>query len=201
MQSALDRPDWLIENLAKVPAIIGHLRREVVPGLQPRAEGRVSGSKDVAAAPLNIDPLDEADELWAMVCSLVEEFAERSGETAPALLRRQWIDRVGSVARVRGFATSDEQRIYDDALKVSQWLIRHAWSLALGPNYVDPVDELVERIESLFGRIPHEVGYRFKAYRPWPCATCYERTMMPEWVDDTITGYVCDSCGDRAKRG
>ncbi len=195
MIAATDRPDWLIENLRKVPSVIGFLRSSAVPSMQARTEGRVSGTPDVARAPLNITALDEADELWAVVCALVLDHAERARIPVPPQIARQWIDTVGSVPRVRGFATSDPEAINADVFAITQWLVERAWALALGASYTVPVDELVDQIQKLASRIPQAVGYQFKAFQRWACPECYRREVEAVWAEDQLAGYECDHCG------
>lgn len=192
---ALGRPDWLIENLRKIPSVIGYLRSTIAPSLQTRNEGRVSGTPDVARPPLNVDALDEADELWAVVCSLVLDHADRAREEPPAAIARQAFDRVGSVPRVRGFASSNPDVVLADTFAVTQWLVERAWALALGANYTVPVDELVELIQKLAVRIPQVVGYRFKAFQMWACPECYRSEVEAVWADDQLAGYECEACG------
>ncbi|MCA0379806.1 MAG: hypothetical protein LCH36_10295 [Actinobacteria bacterium] len=199
----LTRADWLVERLAQVPPLVVQLRSQAVPSLQAKQDGRVSGSRDVAAPPLQLTPLDEADALWARVCSLAVMLATRLDATPPAALDRQRLNRLDGVVRVQGFASSHAGVVWRDAFEVTQWLIRRSWRLAMGAEYGESVDKLAAEVDRLAKQVGAFTGYRHKTYRPDPCWVCGQYALLPRWGDGELLGIDCEHCGAsrEVKRG
>ncbi|UOQ58571.1 hypothetical protein MUN78_07035 [Leucobacter allii] len=191
---AFGRIDWFTSALNDVPHLILHMRAQAVPSMQASSEPRVSGSKERAIAPLNIDPLDEADDVWGRVCSLAVDFAERSGKWRglPDELDRQWLVATSSQFSVVGFSTTDPDRIYSDVIAVTRYLREHAYTLTLGAEYSVPVDELVASIQGARARYP---GAAFRPHRH-RCPRCLRNGVVPIYSQ---TGQIqqlrCERCG------
>lgn len=185
------RVDWLKAALGEVPLLILHIRAQARPSMQASGEQRVSGSKAQTIAPLNIDPLDEADELWAMVCALAVDFAERRGVLPPVILKRQWIIQ-GSVRRVQGFASSDPERIYSDMITLTKFLVQHAFTLAVSAEYSVPVDELVSEIRKAKARHAGAPDVRQHRHR---CPKCLWHAVVARYSSSgELTALECEHC-------
>ena len=197
MVDPLGFSDRIIECLAQVYPIVEHLRAQAEPSMQAQQDGRISGTPEVTSAPMQLAPLDEADELWAKVCSLAEMLAEKLRLRSPSLQRllaRQWVDRVGSVPRVRGYARSDTDQIYEDTFMLTQWLIAHASTLAFNAAFKVPVEELIEDVARLKAKVAAFSGYEQKHYQAWRCPSCHEFAILPIWGDGRRVGWVCEQC-------
>lgn len=57
----------------------------------------------------------------------------------------------------------------------------------------DAPDDLVRVIREMRARYPRAEP-KFKAYRPRPCPTCGERTILPTWGPGGLAGARCDTC-------
>ncbi|MFA5898109.1 MAG: hypothetical protein WC829_03235 [Hyphomicrobium sp.] len=192
------RSDWLIQHLTQVPMLIIHIREQALPSMQASTEGRVSGSKEQTTAPMRIEPLDDADELWAMVCSLAEYLAERANMQAPRELATQWLVE-GSVRRVTGLATTNPDRIYTEVWTITQWLRDRAWTLAINPEYQTSVDELVEAITSARRRYPEAPTFQGARHR---CPLCGLYAVEPVYGKrGGLEGLACVHCGARREYG
>lgn len=194
---AFGRIDWLKAALGDVANLILHMRAQAVPSMQARAEPRVSGSKERTTAPLSVDPLDEADDLWGRVCSLAIDYADRSGswQSLPDVIDRQWLVAASAEFTVAGFATQDPDRIYADIVAVTRYLRDHAYSLALNTEYTVPVDDLVAEIRSAHARYPEAPDRRHR-HR---CPKCGKHGVVAVYSESgEIRALSCELCG--AKR-
>lgn len=195
---AFGRIDWFKRALGDVPPLIMHMRVQAFPSMQAAGEPRVSGSKEQTIAPLNIVPLDDADELWAIVCALAVDHAERTGVVPPRVLARQWIEE-GSVRRVRGFASSNWNQVYGDVAAVVQHLTAHAWTLSINQEYSVPVDELVKHISGARRRYAGAPSFSGHSARH-RCPKCLQYGVVPEYSDSgEIQQLRCERCGATRK--
>lgn len=191
-QDTFDRIDWLRRKLGELPLLILHIRDQALPSMQGSYEPRVSGSKEKTTAPLRLDPLDDADELWAQVCALAVDYAGRTRTKEPEELKRQWVIE-GSVKRVHGFASSDSRRIYLDVVSITRYLIDHAFTLATNREYVVPVDELTEQIARARRKYPEAPEYSTARHR---CPKCAEFGVEPSYSDrGELLELRCGHCG------
>ncbi|EYT55801.1 hypothetical protein H490_0103975 [Leucobacter sp. UCD-THU] len=198
---ALGRPDWLTRHLGQVPMLLLHIREHALPSLQANAEPRVSGSKEQTTAPLNIDPIDHADELWGEVCALAIDYADRSGDWKglPDALDRQWRIATSAQFSVVGFSSSDPDRIYADVVDVTRYLIERAWTLAINQQYQIPVDELVASIQSARRRYPDAPSFAPHRHR---CPKCLLHGVVPDYSESgEILALRCERCGARRNFG
>lgn len=179
MQDTFGQIDWLRRKLGEAPLLLLHVRAQALPSMQGSGEPRVSGSKERRTAPLRIEPIDDADELWAMLCALAVMYAERTQTTPPAELKRQWIVE-GSVRRVHGFATHDRERIYIDAVTITRFLLDHAFTLVTDHEYSVPVDELIEKMGSIRRRYPDAPKFNGARHR---CPKCGQSTVEPVYSE------------------
>ena len=196
---AFGRIDWLKRALGDVPPLIVHMREQTVPSMQAAGEPRVSGSKERTIAPLNLTPLDDADELWSVVCSLAVDYAERSGSwrELPDALDRQWRIATSAEITVRGFATSNPDRIYSDVVAVIRYLREHAFTIAIERAYTDPVDKLVEHIEGTRRRYSDAPAFAPHKHR---CPRCLFNAVVPTYsASGEIKSLRCERCGSERR--
>lgn len=195
------RPVSLIEHLTMVPGIVEELRGQIVPSMQQRGEGLpVTTSDSSSVAPLRVVPLDEADELWAVLWEMTDMVLERCGLEAiggvqvqaelQAMRARQNRAVHAGVLVVRGYGSSERGWVAVYTYELVRWLIDRAWLLSL--NFPVPVDELIERIR----RLQQLTGYRVaRAYRQRACEACKRRTVRVVWNEATGgADWWCDTC-------
>jgi len=190
----------IVEGLAAIAPIVGQLRDQAMPSMQAQQDGRISGSPDVARPPMQVGPLDEADELWAVVWELVDELCEKAAPcfhalaTVATVRARQARAVHAGVEVVRGYASSEKDRIYWETFVITQWLIARASTLAFGAAYRDSVTELLERVDRLGAQVGTFTGYRFQSYREEPCPNCHETEVVAAWGDTGRVGWRCEYC-------
>ena len=96
-----------------------------------------------------------------------------------------------------GLPSCTPSEAFSLAAEIVQWLeasahqIGHHGELTREGGYYD---ELITTIRKMRGRYPRAEP-KFKAYRPRPCPTCGERTILPLWGPDGLAGAKCDNCG------
>jgi len=190
--------DRIVECLAQVAPIVGHLREQAMPSMQARREGRISGTPDVARPPLRLDPLVEADELWSVVWELVDELCARATLGLNELLELQVI-RARQAKRpradvVQGYATTDPDQIYWDTFVITQRLITRGSTLALNVAYRDSSEDLIKRVDELAAQVGTSGGVTARSYRRERCPKCHETSVLPLWGDAGRVGWWCDYC-------
>ena len=199
MFDSFGRADWLRRHLVMIPGLILHIRAQAIPSMSADSEPRVSGSKEKTLAPLQVAPIDDADDLWARTCSLAAYYAERSGEwrEMPDCIDRQWTIQTSAELEVIGFASTDADRIYMDAVEVTRYLNERAGLLAMNHEYHDPVVQLVGEVAKARARYPESaahVGAKLK------CPKCLRHGVEPEYTDDgELAALACRICGSRKK--
>ncbi len=194
---AFGRIDWFKAALGDVANLILHMRAQAVPSMQARSEPRVSGSKERTTAPLSVDPLDEADDLWGRVCSLAIDYADRSGSwrSLPDVIDRQWLVPASAEFTVAGFSSQDPDRVYSDVLVVVRYLREHAFTLAVNAEYQIPVDELVAEIHRARARYPEAPQHRSHRHQ---CPKCRRHGVVPVYSrTGELEALQCERCSSR----
>lgn len=197
---ALARLARLEDALEQVPTIVLHLREQAMPSMQGGQDGKISGSKEVASPPLRVEPIDEADELWAVLWELIDELLEKGSECFCTLRSLQTVRARQSravhagVEVVRGYASSNSARIQVDSAEVSAWLHARASRLAFGSAFTASVDQLCDRVDRLRAQVGSFSTYRFQAYRTWPCPRCGRYEVLPTFGPDGLVADECDYC-------
>lgn len=192
---SLERADWIRLQVGQVPHLIEHIRSQRVPSMQANRGPRISGGGDRARAPIQLDPLDDADELWAAVCAIADELAERTSSRAPVSRSSVWVRAAGGVRQVYGFGTTDSDEIYRAVFVLCAWLRSHALTLALGDPYREPVDLLAAQVRSMRGKYPDAPEpFRLRMR----CPKCGEHAVTKTYdLMGELESLVCEACGAR----
>ena len=186
------RTEWLEWHLRQVPFQVLHMREltEHTVRAQDTAAVVVDGSGEKARLPFNASAADDADLLYATLVLFAQEVQERTGNPAPRPVRaRQWRGR----DEVQGLPSCRPDEAFALTTEIVRYLIASAHQIAHG-MFNDAPEQLVATIRTMLARYPRAEP-EFKAYRPRPCTTCGERTVLPRWGADGLAGARCDTCG------
>ncbi len=195
MSDIFNRSDWLIRHLNLVPDLILHMRDQAMPSLQASSGPAVQSSGEKARPPMRLEPVDDSDELWAMLCSLAEYFLSKNPHTpAPEELKRQrTVTDWWGIRQVQGVRSVDAVQVYGDAIAVVRFLREHAWRLSIEPEYSDPVEELVDAVVKLRGKYPTAPAPMTARHR---CPVCGQYGVEPEYsASGALKRLLCWACG------
>ena len=135
---------------------------------------RVQGGSDPARPPMQLDPLDDSDEIWAALCLVALQLEQRTQDRAPVEFERQRVTVRDGGRFVQGFSTTKAIEIYQMVLQLTGWLHSHSVTLALSEAYRPQVDHLVETIDSMKRKYP-DAPKPFRARMP--CPKCGKREL------------------------
>lgn len=188
------RIDWLKRALGDLPPLIVFIHAQIAPSLVSEQREKISGSGERTIAPLRVDPLDDADELYAKAVDLSMDHAERAGtwrELPDSIDRQQRIVTSGQIT-VRGLASSDARTISAAAWDVAKYLHDHAFSLASNREYSEPVDALVADVRRARRKYPtapdHGAWHR--------CPICARYAVRPDYTySGGLLRLRCWHCG------
>lgn len=187
------RTEWLTWHLAQVPFQILHMRElaEHTVRAQDTAAVVVDGSGEKTRLPFNASAADDADLLYATLVLFAQEVQERTGNPAPRPVRaRQWRGR----DEVQGLPSCAPHEAFALSTEIVRYLTASAHQIAHDGGLHDAPEQLVAVIRKMRARYPRAEP-EYKAYRPRPCTTCGERTVLPRWGADGLAGARCDTCG------
>lgn len=190
--------EWFTSHIRSAPFQIHHMRElaESTVAATDTSAVRVSGSSEQARLPYRVDPADDADLLYVNLVLFGTWVAERVGGASPRALRaRMWRGR----AEPQGLPVCTPQEAFALAAEITRWLEVCAHQIAHDEELHDAPDALVDTIRDMRRRYPRSEP-QFKVYRPRPCPTCGERTILPLWNNDGLAGAACDSCGQKWER-
>lgn len=203
MVEALEFPEWVISHLTAIPGLVRELRAQRIPSIGAAGTSeRISGAADPSeSAPLRVAALDEADQLWAVMWEIVDEYLDRDREECFCVLRnigrmrrRQHLAVHAGVLVVRGYGSSASGDILVDTEALTGWMIRRAWRIALNlPHSAEGLVEMIARLRTVTGTTST------RAYRAQPCRTCGHRSVRAGWREDGggLAEWVCDNCEAR----
>jgi len=175
--------------LDQVPMLLEHLRTMANPLKAGSLGERVTGGGGEAPAPVRLDPVDDADDLWAGLIEYTLDVAHRLHEPAPAAAGDTWTAR-GSVQGLP--AHLDADGAYRAAWEVVGWLIDRA------PR-IHPL-ALTDSEQHLFGLVRKLVARYVTPPIERPshrreCSVCGERAVVVSWVIDDTGEARCAVCG------
>lgn len=197
--STTDRtwPEWLKWHLDQAPFQILHMRElaETTVRAQDTEAVRVSGGSDPARLPYNADPADDADALYVEMVLFAREVSEHTRILAPAPVRNGlW----QGASEPQGLPVCRPDQAFAWAGEIRTWLtnqISDLEQLAHEGKLGDAPEHLVGTIREMRRHYPRAEP-KFKVYRPRPCPTCGQRTVLPIWSAVGLAGAQCDSCGE-----
>lgn len=183
-------------HIRQVPFQLAHMRdlAETTVAAVDTSAVKVAGGRDTSPVPYRVDPADDADLLYLRLIKFGRQVAETIGGASPRPLRARMYETEGEPL---GLPSCTPSEAFSLAAEIIQWLeagthqIGHHGELTREGGYYD---ELITTIRKMRGRYPRAEP-KFKAYRPRPCTTCGERTVLPIWGVDGLAGAKCDTCG------
>lgn len=173
--------------LSQVPVIIAHLRDSMLPlAATVYDRTRVDGTRD-PSLPFRLEPMQDADTLWAALTAYGNEIARRVRPAPHAL-----------TARLR--ASQDWNEAGDAAYSIAGWLIAHEERIAALESEVYSTDEvLFYEIRRLLTRYRIEPR-RLRTYTR-ECRVCGEPAVYAEWTINRDGALAqteqCTVCGER----
>lgn len=174
-------------HLGQAGAVLEALRSDMIPLGAQSFEGRVSGSKDEAPAPMRVDPTVDADELWSVLCEYAGEIADKLGATLPAS--------VGLVSARRdpqnGIAAGVLPGVVAQAARdVARWLTGRADVI-----YLLHLDESEDFLFGLTRRLRTRWVIPLDERTPRrQCGLCLEWRVTAQWVDTDTKPVLVASC-------
>lgn len=175
--------------LTQVPVIIAHLRDMMLPLAATQYDRtRVDGTPE-PALPFRIEPMQDADDLWAALTNYGNEIA-RHIRPAPHAL----------TTRLR--ASQQWHEAGDAAHTITAWLVHHEESIAELTEDA-ATDIAAETLFALIGRLlaAHRIApKRLRTYTR-TCRICGEPSVYAEWALDARGALAqteqCTVCGER----
>lgn len=193
MQPERTWTEWFTWHLRQAPFQLAHLREltQTTIAAQDASAVKVAGGKDQAPLPYRVDPADDADLLYATLIIFGREVAEKIGGASPKPLRRRmWRGR----DEPQGLPSCSPGEAFSMSTEITLWLEACTHHIAHDETLNSAPDDLIDLIRKIRARYPRS-SPKFKAYRPRPCPTCGERTILPTWGPDGLDGARCDHCG------
>ncbi|WP_427870560.1 hypothetical protein [Leucobacter luti] len=193
MRAEQEWAGWFTSHITSAPFQLQHMRdlAETTVAAQDTSAVIVSGSNEKTRLPYRVDPADDADLLYATLILFGREVAEKIGGASPRPLReRMWRGR----DEPQGLPLCTPHEAFALATEIVRWLTACTHQIAHDSTLNSAPDDLIDVIRQMRGRYPRAEP-KFQTYRPRPCTTCGERTVLPEWGRDGLTGARCDSCG------
>lgn len=185
------RFEW---HLDQIPPVLAHLheKRGLLRVTQYDAV-RVSGSSDVARAPMNLGEVDDGDDLWSALVEYTEDVAEHLGVHPPEAVAASWRRSGGAVGLSAGL---DELGVSRAAYGVTSWLIDRAHDIK--PLKLSGSESHVFRLvrglrdRYLVPPVERESRRRF-------CTVCVQFDVVAVWVSDpngrSRLEVTCRTCG------
>ena len=198
-------------HMGEIPNLIGETLRHRNPTRAARYDREIvdGGGPEGTPAPLNVDAVDDADELWRALAGLAETvdgWFNTAAEDAPTIERSSFVDRmpVMQSAKRGGVVVGvhpllDEHEALVQAGNVVAWLIRMGGEVKKRTVLV----EAAEAVEPIVRRLRlRYLVERKKAGSPLRrrCRTCGEVAVVVEWAEMVSASKPmgvgrCTSCG------
>lgn len=178
------------QHLDQIPALIEHLRAAAIPSAVARLDGvRVSGGGYESAAQIRLDPVEDADDLWAALAEYTLDVANRLHQPAPSAAGDTWI----AHGNVQGIpARLDADRAYKAAWGIVAWLTER--SAQVRPlELVDSEQHLFALVRKLISR--HTIDPIDRPTRRRACTVCGERAVVVAWILNDTGEAECRVCG------
>lgn len=190
----MSRYSWY---MGQVPVILGHLRDSMHPVQATRYDNtRVSGTRE-QPLPFRIEPMEDADQLWAELIWYGSVVAQHLGGTSPHALRGAWANEKGDIM----LRPSDRwNEVAEQAYTVTAWLTYHQ----------DDIGTLGTAVEGMENLLFADIGRMLAKYRISPnrlrtsatcCGLCGETAVRAEWAlnrdGDIAVTVQCTVCRRR----
>lgn len=187
--ASTEREEWLTYHLALIPDLVAHMRDMVNPVGSTWPTGMPRTGSAVPGAPLRLDPADDARGLWEELTHFVGLVAERTGEKPPYVGG-------GTIHHWPEWAIAVVAR---DLVRWVDTCIYRIASDSFFEGYFTQEVHIVELVRRYRARYP-VAERKIRAYRPHPCPTCDEYSILPVFGDDGLEAFECEHCESRWPR-
>lgn len=190
-------------HMGEIPNLIGETLRHRNPTRSVRYDREIvdGGGPEGTPAPMNVDAVDDADELWSALirfAEMVDSWFNTAAQEVPTIEGSSFVERMPTVQSAkRGgivagvHALLDEHQALVQAEAVASWLIRMGGEIRKRPSLVaeaETMEPLVRKLRIRYGVQRRRAGAPMRRR----CVTCDEVAVIVEWAE---------SVGDREVRG
>jgi hypothetical protein len=181
------------EALRAAPDLVMHIRAQIVPGGGGASDGMPRATSKEPPAPARLEPMDDADDVYAQLVLWVTYWAEELRLDPPSSTVIAWSNR-REVQGFRAMTTPEGARTLTHLQ--SLWLNLHAEKIAAHDAGVTFQDNIVDVLSGLRGKYPTAPRPPRKVF-PRQCPVCDEFAVGAEWFsEDTRDVEVkCAECG------
>lgn len=180
--------------LDTIPDLMMHMRAQIVPSGGGMSDGQPRGSKE-PPAPLRINPLDDADSLFAKLVSWTEVIGGKTHSPQPSVA--VWIN----FREVQGFKVVTTEVAHQLASQLTEWFhvrIETICGLDIATEFHDDLcygwDD-APGVFKLMGRYPMEPR-PLRAAEKRECPICGHQEVFVKWPDslDPDIAIMCGRC-------
>lgn len=180
-------------HVDQIPTILHTIRTATVPLRATKYDAnKVQASKGDAPAPVNLNAVDDADDLWALIVPVIVECGEKLHARTPPVTTASWSHH-GQVAGLPHSFTPRDAR--NAGWQVSEWLRMWAPHLEFTDVH-DGLDDLFRAIRGLAVKWTGEVQPRM--FNTRACTVCGEKRVGVTYDDiDGVEHRIaaCIHCG------
>ncbi|MBF4625526.1 hypothetical protein [Clavibacter sp. VKM Ac-2872] len=180
--------------LRAAPAVIRHIREQVTPSLVRPGDGMPRAASKEPPAPARLDPIDDADAVYAQLIDWLVSWCDTYGVRPPQVTGAVRVSEDGVVQGFRGrmdpaTAADLTRRVGNDLLVLTQRVLRHPTAR----TYFDDIAGIVHRASAKYPQAPRPQ----RAVIPRPCSTCGEHAVGAAWRSADLLDVVveCSVCG------
>ncbi|PPF56072.1 hypothetical protein C5B94_03895 [Clavibacter michiganensis] len=181
--------------LRAAPDVIRHIRDQVAPSLVRAGDGMPRAASKEPPAPARLDPIDDADAVYAQLIDWLVNWCDTYGIRPPAVTGSVRVAEDGVVQGFRGRmdpadAAELVRRVGSNLLVLTDRIVRHPQARV----YFDDVAAIVHRASAKYPQAPRPE----RAVIPRACRTCGEHAVGASWrSQDLLDVQVeCESCGE-----
>lgn len=180
---------WHVDQL---PVILETIREARVRLRAAKYDAnRVQESRGEAPAPIDLNAVEDADDLWALIVPLVTECGEKLHARTPDAVQAAWTHH-GEPAGIP--ATWTPRDVRNAAWHVAEWL--RMWAPHL--EYVDVGDSMDHLFRAIRGAAARWVGVTPRLYRARGCGLCITGRVLIRYEDIGGVEHMtveCVACG------
>ncbi|WGD38489.1 hypothetical protein [Lysinibacter sp. HNR] len=174
---------WQLDHL---PALIGQIRDQIIPGITSRVSEPVSGTRE-NPLPFRLQAMEDSSSLFSQLCNWGVYWADAMG------IRPAWplVKLAERQQDAQGIPTAwDGQKAAEIAAEITQWLAIHHPSIVYMPAVVAYHDDLVD--------LMRRYGRRYQGtrrLRKRMCVICLNYRVTASTAPGGDIGVQCEGCG------
>lgn len=176
-------------HLDQVPVLVEFLRGHRVPLKAGAMDERVTGGGGDAPVPFRLDPVDDADDLYAALVEYAGEVAERLETALPITGSDVWGTYQGSQGVPAHLGPAGARRV---TFQMVEWLTHRAVRIR-ALELADSEDHLFTLIRKLGAR--YMVPPIDRPARRRVCTVCGEQAVVVAWLLGGTGEAECRTCG------